>query len=498
MPKNRGNLIFSILFFYLAFMAVPIVCFGQGTVKYDEEIKQDAPVRYGPEIQQRESVRYGVDIRAEDIRQVEPGVIVPEEVPSDFEFDMRNYFKVSGYYDSLKKWPDINADNLLQLEETAFFLEPNTQFSLSYLEDYVFTADISYQWSPGSSEQSDRDTHFITNEFYFDLYLADLAYVKAGKKRELWGVGWTFSPIDFIMGWPKNLVDPTESREGKYLALLEAPVGDASFSFVYFPDVTFDMQSEWGQSGIPDTIGEEQGSLGAKARFLLWDTDLSLVYYRTDKIPDLMKNYYGLSLSRYWLDLGAYVDIEGHQGNDLERVQKTEIGQYAFLSGEDLVEYMEADDDIYVNFAVGANYTFPEDSKITLEYYRNSEGYNDEEFDEFVKFVGHEANIYRLLNDSTSEKKLLKANQLLANRIRQNYLSISYDRPNTFDDFFPHLGVLMCLDDGSSLVNGAVTYNVRDDTSLSLDARAYLGDSDTEWGMKPDNYRIYLKATYFF
>ena len=362
----------------------------------------------------------------------------------------------------------------------------------------LFKADISYQWSPGSSEQSDRDTHFITNEFFLDLYLVDLAYLRAGKKRELWGVGWTFSPIDYILDWPKNLVDPTESREGKYLAMLEVPVADSALSLVYFPDVEFDLQSELGQSGIPDTIGEEEGSYGVRASFLLWDTDLSLVYYRTDKIPDLQKNYFGLSLNRYWLDLGAYIDVEGHKGNNLERVQKTEIGQYAFLSGEDLVEEMGADDDIYVNFAVGANYTFPEDSKVTLEYYRNNEGYNDDEFDEFVKFVEHEAYIHRLLKDEASEKKLLKANQLLADRIRMNYLSIAYDRPNTFDDFFPHLGVIICLDDGSSLVNGVVTYNVRDDTSISLDARAYLGDSDTEWGMKPDNYRIFMKLTYFF
>jgi hypothetical protein len=258
------------------------------------------------------------------------------------------------------------------------------------------------------------------------------------------------------------------------------------------------MTSEWGQSGIPDTIGESEGSYGVKASFLFWDTDLALVYYRTDKIPDLQKNYFGLSLNRYWLDLGAYIDLEGHEGNDLERVQKNENGQYFFLSGEELVEDRGADDDIHVNFAVGVNYTFPEDSKVTLEYYRNSEGYDDAEFDEFVRFVETEANNYREMKDENSKNKLLKANQLLVNRIRQNYLSLAYDRPNTFDDFFPHLGAIICLDDGSSLINGAVTYNVRDDTSITLDARAYLGDSDTEWGMKPDDYRIFGKLIYYF
>jgi hypothetical protein len=54
------------------------------------------------------------------------------------------------------------------------------------------------------------------------------------------------------------------------------------------------------------------------------------------------------------------------------------------------------------------------------------------------------------------------------------------------------------LDDGSFLLNGAVVYNVRDDTSISLDVKGYVGDDDTEWGMKPDDYRAFLKIKYYF
>jgi hypothetical protein len=424
---------------------------------------------------------------------------VLEEVPSDFEFDMRNYIAVSGYYDRLKKWPDINPDNILELEDTAFFLEANTQFKLAYLEDYAFKADVGYQWSPGSSEQSSRDTHFITNEFFVDFYMAQLAsYLKVGKKREQWGVGWTFSPVDLVLDWPRNLVDPADSREGLYLAMLEVPAGNASFSFQYFPGVEYDLTTNLGQSGIPYRMFKGKDTYGARARFLLWDTDISPIYYRTDRIPDYLKNYFGLTLSRFWLDLGAYVDIEGHKGKDLERVQKTPTGQYYWPFGDELVDLAKDDDDIQVNFALGVNYTFSDDSKVTLEYYRNNDGYNDDEFDEFVDFVEHEADIQRIIRDEYSELKLLKANQILADRIRKNYLSLSFDRPNTFDDFFPHLGALITLDDGSFLLNGAVTYNVRDDTSITLDAKGYVGDSDTEWGMKPDDYRVFMKVKYFF
>jgi hypothetical protein len=496
--NNRAKVKTQALLLCIALIFISGVSLGQSSVQYGDEIKTEPSIRYGAEIEKQSGVQYGVDISVDDIRQVAPDEIVPEEVPSNFEFSLRNYISISGYYDDLMEYPDINPDNILELEETAYFLEANTQFDLAYLEDYMFKGDISYQWSPGSDEQSDRDTHFITNEFFFDFYVVQSAYLKAGKKRESWGVGWTFSPVDNIIDLLKNPVDPTESREGMYLSMLVVPVGNASFSFVYFPYVEFDMFSEKGQSGIPKQIGGEEPAYGVRASFLFWDTDISLIYYRTDKIPDLQKNYYGITLNRYWLDFGAYVEIEGHEGNDLERVQKTATGQYYFPVEDELVDLKKEDDDIFVNFALGSNYTFSDDSKIALEYYRNNEGYDDDEFDDFFNFVDHEALIHRIIDDEFSEKKLLKANQLLGDRIRQNYLSFSFDRPNTFDDFFPHLGLITCLDDGSFLLNGVLAYNARDDTSISLDVRGYFGDSDTEWGMKPDNYRVFLKLKYYF
>ena len=498
MASKKANILSLTVLLGLAVAILPNVSFGQGSVQYGTDIRRPAPVRYGAEIERRPLVRYGVDIRAEDIRQVQPGEAPPEEVISDFEFTMRNYLKVSAYYDDLMEYPNINPDNILALDKEALFLEANTQFELTYLADYQFKADISYQYSPGNDDQSQKDTHFITNEFYLDLFPAELAYLRVGKKRETWGIGWTFSPIDNIIKPPKNIIDPTESREGMYLAGLEIPIGNGSLSFVYFPDTEFDLTAESGQSGIPHRMFDNEGTYGIRASSLVWDTDVALTYYRWDRVPDLQKDYFGLSLNRYWLDLGAYLEIEGHKGQDLERVQKTDIGQNSFPFGDDLVELKEAEDAIYISFAVGANYTFSDSSKVALEYFRNNEGYDDQEFDEFVVFVKHEALIHRILQDDFSKLKLLKANQLLGDRIRKNYLSFSFDRPNTFDDFFPHLGVIVTLDDGSFLLNGNLTYSVRDDTSISLDVKKYVGDDDTEWGLKPDDYRVFLSVKYFF
>jgi hypothetical protein len=318
-----------------------------------------------------------------------------------------------------------------------------------------------------------------------------------GKKRESWGIGWTFSPVDNIIDLPKNLVDPSASREGKYLAMLGEPVGNSSFSFVYFPDVEFDLESEEGQSGIPEKMDFDDPSLGVRALFLLWDTDIAFIYNRTDRIPDLEKDYYGLTINRYWGDLGIYVEVSGHEGNDLEFVQQNVLGYY-FPTGDELVDLKKTDDDIYVNFAVGANYSFPDNSKVALEYFRNNEGYDDDEFDEFYNFLENDSDLYLTTFDPNIKNKLLKANQILGDRIRRNYLSLTFDRPFTFDDFNPHLGAIISLDDGSFLLNGAIEYAARDDTSITLDVKWYIGDDDTEYGLKPDDYKASLKMVYYF
>lgn len=482
----------------IALIVIPIAAFGQSSVRYGSEIKKEAPVRYGSDIEKQVGVRYGVEIRAEDIRQVAPDEIVVEDVPSNFEFGIRNYIKLSGYYDHLKDDPVVNPDNILNLEEYGFLGEFNTQFAISYLEDYQFKADVGFQLSSGPGEQQDKNTHFITNEFYLDLFAAELAYIKAGKKRETWGVGWTFTPIDYVMDWDLNFIDPLDSREGKYLAMLTVPVGNTSFNFNIFPDVDYDLDSELGQSGIPESMDFENSSLGARALFLLWDTDVAFTYNRTDKIPELYKDYFGLTINRYWGDLGVFVEAVGHEGNDTEFIHQNAAGQYYFPTGDELETIKEADDDIYVNFAAGVNYTFANELKTTIEYYRNSEGYDSDEFDGFYDFLKNDSDLYLESPDVNIENKILKANQILQDKIRRNYLSIAFDRPFTFNDYNPHLGTIICLDDGSLLLNGAIEYAVRDDTSITLDLKWYMGSDDSEYGLRPDNFRAFLKVQYYF
>jgi hypothetical protein len=279
---------------------------------------------------------------------------------------------------------------------------------------------------------------------------------------------------------------------------VEVPYGNVSLSLIVFPDVEYDLESEQGQSGIPDEIDVDTPSFAVRLLFLLWDTDIAIIYNRTDKLAELEKNYLGLTLNRYWGDLGAYLEVMGHKGNDLEFVKINETGNYYFPSGDDLEALKNSDDEIFINFSVGGNYSFPDGTKISMEYYRNNEGYDDDEFDKFYDFIENDSDLYATTLDDTLKNKLLKANMILGDRIRQNYLSLTLDRPFTFDDFNPHVGTIINLDDNSLLLNGTLEYAVRDDTSITLDMRWFLGDDDTEYGLKADDYKAILKVIYYF
>jgi hypothetical protein len=133
-----------------------------------------------------------------------------------------------------------------------------------------------------------------------------------------------------------------------------------------------------------------------------------------------------------------------------------------------------------------------------MEYFRNNEGYNDDEFDELYTFLENDSDLFITTSDESIGNKILKANQILGDRIRQNYLSLAFDRPFTFDDFNPHIGSIINIDDGSFLLNGALEYAVRDDTSITLDMRWFVGDDDTEYGLKADDFKAILKVLYYF
>jgi len=223
---------------------------------------------------------------------------------------------------------------------------------------------------------------------------------------------------------------------------------------------------------------------------------VAFVYYRAERFPSLSRNHYGFTLNRFFGGLGTYLEVLGHKGRDMEVVREDSTGlpyfpwiRY-FPDDAERAELGRADDDVYVDVAAGANYTFDDNTRIGCEYLRNSEGYDDHEFDELRRFFTDGWYYYHAAGgDKGMKSDLLKGASLLQGRIRRNYLAVSLDRPNTLDDFFPRLNVVASLDDGSFAVGGLVDWLIREDTSFKLVFSVPVGDPDTEFGLNPAGYR---------
>jgi hypothetical protein len=417
------------------------------------------------------------------------------------ELDCRMYLMMSGYYDGWEDDAVANPKNVLEYERAGLLYEINTQSKMRYRDDYLLAVDASYQYASGATNENETDTHFNTNEIYADLFLNQRVYVKAGKKRESWSVGTVFYPVD-IVNPPMNPLDPSKSREGVYLAALEIPFGVSSLSFAYYPHVEYGPDD---RDGIPGRMDLGEGDLGMRAYSLVAETDVAFVYYRAERIPSLAKSYYGLTLNRFFGYFGTYVEVLGHRGRDVELLRKDAHavvydfpGFYYFPDQDERVELGRADEDVYVDFAAGASYTFSDNTRIGVEYLRNSEGYDDREFDQLHTFLTEGWRDYTALGNGRMKADLLQGVGMLRGRIRRDYLAFRFDRPNTLDDLLPRLNVVVSLDDGSFAVGGLVDCLIREDTSLKLVVTSPFGEADTEYGLNPEGYRATFEIKWYW
>jgi hypothetical protein len=378
------------------------------------------------------------------------------------------YLLISAYYAGLRQNAGVTPGDMPEEEESGALAELNAQPKLVWRNRYRLNADISLMYESDPDIESDNGLCFRLIEGFVDLSAGEIFYFKTGKKREIWSVGHVFFPVD-IINTPKNPLDPFKSREGTYLALMEIPAGTSALSLVYFPMVEFDADD---RSGIPSRMDWEDGGIGIRTYLLVHDTDLSFVYYYIDRIPTVKRNYLGMTLNRYFGYLGMYVEALGHKGRDADTILKD-----------------DGSDKTYVDLSAGTDYTFSDDTKVSIEYLRNSEGYGRNEFDRLCDSI---------LGGPGTKSDPSKASDMMRQRSRRNYLGLSVARPNTFDDFFPRVMAIICLDDGSFALNSLIDYFVRDDTTVQVGLGGTVGSECSEYGLKPDEYRATLEVRYYW
>jgi len=341
---------------------------------------------------------------------------------------------------------------------------------------FYFRAD-SLLWH--NDEGWDKDFNFL--EGYLSLKPAPSFTLDLGKKVLPWGKGYAFNPVAFVSR-PKDPEDPTEALEGffvftaDWIKSFKGPLKTLAFTPVVLP-VSETVNDDFGR---PDHI-----NFAAKFYFLLWNTDLDLLFFtggsRTTR--------YGFDFSR---NLKTNFEIHGELTYVTDFDQKT-IDQQGNLGIEksDVVQSL-----------LGFRYLTTNDMTFIVEYYHNGGGLEKESADNFFDFVDRAYDTFSFSGDSSrlSQAARLAQGTLGSAKPMRDYLYFraSWKEPYDILYFNPALTVIWNLADQSSSTTLDLVYSPKTNLEIRMRGTILAGDAHTEYGEKLNDYKIELRVRYYF
>jgi len=318
-------------------------------------------------------------------------------------------------------------------------------------------------------------------EGYISLKPGPSFTVDAGKEVVQWGKGYAFNPVAFISR-PKDPDDPTEALEGYYVVVADlirsfgGPIKTLAFTPVILP-VTESINDDFGK---PDHI-----NFAAKLYFLLWDTDLDLLFFTGES----RTTRYGFDFAR---NIKTNFEIHG------ELAWITNFDQKYIDSRGNLT----TEDSDILRFLFGIRYLTPNEITFIVEYYHNGGGIDGDDAENFFKFVDRAYDTFLDTGDSSQLDKAVRLSQgtLAAVKPMRDYLYFraSWKEPFNILYFTPAVTSIVNLTDQSLSITPELVYNPITNLELRLRGAFLAGGRNTEYGEKLNDYKIELRVRYFF
>jgi hypothetical protein len=327
----------------------------------------------------------------------------------------------------------------------------------------------------------DSETKRMIYEGYLSLKPSDSLSFKFGKQTLLWGKGYAFNPVAFVSR-PKDPDDPELALEGfiaasaDYIKSFNGPLKTFSITPVIFP-VYDHINDDFGEINYLNFTG--------KIYFLLYDTDI-----------DLMAMTGGSRTSRAGMDFSKNIttNLEVH-------------GEFAFINNQknrvidSQGNISEAKFDAK-SYLLGIRYLTASDTTFILEYYRNGAGFSRLEMKDYFNFIDKG---YDLFLKNGNDSLLKKAGSVTeGNYGRPNpaqdylYLRVTQKEPFNILYFTPAITTIMNLDDRSFQISPELLYTGFTNWELRLKGFVIVGPNGTDFGEKPNDYRIELRVRYYF
>jgi hypothetical protein len=318
-------------------------------------------------------------------------------------------------------------------------------------------------------------------EGYLSLKPSSSLSFKFGKQTLLWGKGYAFNPVAFVSR-PKDPDDPELALEGyitasaDYIKSFNGPLKTFSITPVIFP-VYEHINGDFGKIN--------RLNFAAKLYFLFYDTDI-----------DFMALTGGSRTNRVGMDFSKNIttNLEIHGEFGFINNQKSKI-----IDSQGRISEAKFDARSYL---LGIRYLTKLDTTYILEYYRNGTGFSRVEMEDYFSFINKGYDTFL----STGENNLLNkaASVTQGNYGRSNpmkdylYLRISQKEPFTILYFTPAITSIMNLNDKSLSISPELLYTGITNLELRLKATALVGQNGSEYGEKPNDYRLELRVRYYF
>ncbi len=415
----------------------------------------------------------------------------PVAQEDEFTFDAEAFepklFEFTGYIEGEPEYGRANPDGALyQLQ--FFGRDPQ-----KHLESFTGTLELE-----GHLRKGIASLHFQTHSEVVWDYLDDSddhklyqGYLTVqprpglaldlGKKANRWGKGYAWNPVAFVER-AKDAGDPDLSREGFWIAgadwvkRFDGPLQTLALTPLVLP-VRDDLNEDFGKTGYDN--------VAAKLYLLYRDIDFDFMFLSNGS----RSSRYGMDFSK---NLAPNFEIHGELAyiNDVTHPTLTAGCKTGKPRIEDEVSYL-----------IGTRYRSSDDITLILEYYKNGLGNDKEQQQQFYRCV-HQAwenDDQDLIDGLPVGKDLDKGPFSRPNPMRRYVnLRVWWEEPRNLLYLTPGVQVLYNLEDRSFSISPDISYTGLDNVELRLRATVPVGDSLTEWGEKPNKYKLQLRARYYF
>lgn len=328
------------------------------------------------------------------------------------------------------------------------------------------------------SGESERSTFY---ELYGSVKPLTNLKIDVGKKTMKWGKGYAWSPVAFV-DKPKDPDDPETAMEGYILATADyirsfnGPLKTFSFTPVIFP-VYDHVNDDFGNSNKLNVAG--------RFYFLLYDTDIDLMFLTGGSRPDRFGGDFSRNITTNFEVHGELAYFRSFQKNVLD------------INGNRHV--VEGDT---VSYVIGLRHLTSFDLTTIIEYYHNGTGFSLNEMENYYRLINQGYSIYR----TTGNTAILDNAQQMAeggygrSNAMANYLYVRFSQKEPLDIlyFTPSLTWMMNTDDRSWSLTPELLYTGFTNWEFRIRSGIIVGAGNSDFGEKQNDYRIELRAGYYF